>query len=243
MTRPDLADLVAAARALVVPGGRRILGLTGPPGAGKSSLAAVLVAALTRDLGPGTAVLVPMDGFHLAQAELDRLGRADRKGAPDTFDAAGYVALLARLRSPRVGETVYAPRFDRSIEEPVAGAIPVPADVPLVVTEGNYLLYDGGGWASVAGLLDECWYLEVPEETRLRRLIARHLAYGRTPGQAGAWARGPDQRNADLIARNRHPADRVVPVPDLGEQHDVPGPGEQHDVPGRREPPVLPGRA
>src|SRR5690606_17536583 len=124
--------------------GRRLLGITGPPGAGKSTLArAVVTALVTRAAGRGNApaaVLVPMDGFHLAQAELERLGRADRKGAPDTFDAAGFVALLERLRAAR--ETVYAPIFDRTLEEPVAGAIPVPPEVPLVVVEGNYLLHD-----------------------------------------------------------------------------------------------------
>ena len=130
----DLSALVARARRLLAQGRRRLLGLAGAPGVGKSTVAARLVAALA-----GAAVLVPMDGFHLAEAELHRLGRHARKGAPDTFDAAGYVALLRRLRHP-APETVYAPRFDRGLEEPIAGAIPVPPELPLVVTEGNYLL-------------------------------------------------------------------------------------------------------
>ncbi len=199
--------------------GRRLLGITGAPGAGKSTLAHALVRALTDGTAvrPPRAVLVPMDGFHLAQAELERLGRADRKGAPDTFDAAGFVALLVRLRAPSVPgadgadlETVYAPTFDRTLEEPVAGAIPVPADVPLVVVEGNYLLHDAGPWARVAGLLDECWYLDPDRGTRLDRLIARHEAHGRAPGAARAWAIGPDERNAELIARTRDRATLVV---------------------------------
>src|SRR5262245_1678528 len=109
-------ELVARAAGLVSGGARRLLGVCGAPGAGKSTLAGALATALGR-----RAVVAPMDGFHLAQAELDRLGRADRKGAPDTFDAAGYVALLRRLRTA-TEPVVYAPRFHREIEEPIAGA-------------------------------------------------------------------------------------------------------------------------
>src|SRR5689334_2959007 len=145
-------EVVADARRLAEAGSRRVLGLTGPPGAGKSTLAAALVGALAP-----RAVLVPMDGFHLANAELARLGRADRKGAPDTFDAGGYAALLRRLRN-HAGGTVYAPEYHRDIEEAVACAIPVAADVPLVVTEGNYLLVECGGWGKLRTLLDEVWY-------------------------------------------------------------------------------------
>ncbi|MET9571563.1 nucleoside/nucleotide kinase family protein [Streptomyces virginiae] len=198
-------ELVARAAALAAQGGRRILGVAGPPGAGKSTLAARLAEAL----GPRTAVVVPMDGFHLAQAELHRLGRADRKGAPDTFDAAGYVSLLLRLRAPD-GATVYAPAFDRSIEEPIAGSIPVPPDVPLVITEGNYLLHDAGDWAGVRPLLDETWYCAPDEETRVRRLVERHVRHGREPADARAWVARSDEANARLIARGRHRADLVV---------------------------------
>ncbi|WP_053686151.1 MULTISPECIES: nucleoside/nucleotide kinase family protein [unclassified Streptomyces] len=198
-------ELVVRAAALARRGGRRILGVAGPPGAGKSTLAARLAEAL----GPRTAVVVPMDGFHLAQAELDRLGRADRKGAPDTFDAAGYVSLLLRLRASD-GATVYAPAFDRSVEEPIAGSIPVPPDVPLVITEGNYLLHDAGEWAGVRPLLDEIWYCAPDEDTRVRRLVERHVRHGREPADARAWVARSDEANARLIARGRHRADLVV---------------------------------
>jgi pantothenate kinase len=194
------------ARTLAASGGRRVLGIAGAPGAGKSTVAEAVVGALGE-----RAVLVPMDGFHLAQAELERLGRADRKGAPDTFDAAGFVALLRCLQEPAEG-VVYAPRFDRSIEEPVAGAIPVHPEVPLVVVEGNYLLHDDGAWALVAGLLDECWYLEVDHALRVERLVARHAAFGKAPEAARAWTLGPDQRNADLVARGLDRATVVVRV-------------------------------
>jgi pantothenate kinase len=199
-----IEDLVERARRLAVPGRRRILGITGPPGAGKSMLAGALAEALGAD-----AALVPMDGFHLANAELVRLGRRDRKGAPDTFDAAGYAALLGRLRAP--GEdVVYAPDFRREIEEPVAGAIPVAPRVPLVLTEGNYLLLDARPWSRLRALLDQVWYLESEDEFRIPRLVARHIEYGKSPAEARAWVMGSDQRNAQVVAETRARADLVV---------------------------------
>ncbi|MFJ6238282.1 nucleoside/nucleotide kinase family protein [Streptomyces griseus] len=199
------AALTDRARALAESGGRRVLGIAGPPGAGKSTLAERLAAELD-----GRAALVPMDGFHLAAAELDRLGRAERKGAPDTFDAAGYVALLRRLRAPDPLHTVYAPAFDRSLEEPVAGALPVPPAVPLVVTEGNYLLLDDGPWAPVRTLLDEVWFLEPDPEARVRRLVDRHVRHGRPRRRAEEWVARSDEANARLVERGRNRADLIV---------------------------------
>ncbi|MFF2848753.1 nucleoside/nucleotide kinase family protein [Streptomyces sp. NPDC058001] len=203
-------DILERARSLTPPGRRSILGIAGPPGSGKSTLAARVATAL----GPSLAVMVPMDGFHLANEELRRLDRRHRKGAPDTFDAQGYVALLRRLRD-RTESCVYAPKFHREIEEAVAGAIPVPAEVPLVITEGNYLLLDDGPWGEVAPLLDESWYLAPAEEARLTWLIQRHVAYGKPPAEARTWSLGTDQRNADLVAATRNRADLVFPPPPL----------------------------
>ncbi|THA64922.1 nucleoside/nucleotide kinase family protein [Streptomyces sp. A0958] len=205
MDLSDLTGLTARARRLARTGERRILGIAGPPGAGKSTLA----GRITEALG-SLAVLVPMDGFHLAGAELERLGRADRKGAPDTFDAAGYAALLRRLRAPEPGTVVYAPAFDRALEEPVAGAVPVPPQVPLVVTEGNYLLYGEGPWAPVRGLLDEAWFLELDDAVRVRRLVDRHVRYGRPRADAERWVARSDEANARLVAPGRDRADLLV---------------------------------
>jgi pantothenate kinase len=197
-------DLVARAHRLAGSGDRRILGITGAPAAGKSTLARQLVAALGE-----CAVEVGMDGFHLAQRELNRLGRAERKGAPDTFDALGYVALLARLRAAGP-DVVYAPEFRRDLEEPIGSAIPVPPTVPLVVTEGNYLLLTDGPWRRIRPLLDEVWFLAPPEDERLARLVSRHRAFGRTEAQAAARAYGSDRANAMLIAPTAARADLVL---------------------------------
>ncbi|MFF4211302.1 nucleoside/nucleotide kinase family protein [Streptomyces sp. NPDC001796] len=203
-------DLLERAAALVGPGRRAVLGVTGSPGAGKTTLAEHLVRELNGD-GPAWVAHVPMDGFHLADVELDRLGRRDRKGAPDTFDAAGYAALLRRLHEEQEGETVYAPGFERVLEQPIAGAIPVPPSARLVVTEGNYLLLGTGAWARVRAHLDEVWYCETTEEERVRRLVARHEEFGKDHEAAVAWALGTDQRNANLIAATRDRADLIVP--------------------------------
>ncbi|BBY50512.1 nucleoside/nucleotide kinase family protein [Mycolicibacterium arabiense] len=202
-----LDQLVESAMALVVPGQRRILGLTGAPGAGKSTVAEQLVAAL----GPDVAVLVPMDGFHLANEVLIDLGRRDRKGAHDTFDDGGYARLIETLRAQRLGDpVVYAPRFRREIEESINSSIPVPATVPLVVTEGNYLLLESDAWPVARSRIDEVWFLAPDTDVRHERLLRRHEAYGKSPEDAAYWALGPDERNAQLIESTASRADRIV---------------------------------
>lgn len=205
----DLEGLIERARWLAGSKPRTILGITGAPGSGKSTLAASLVAAV----GP-QAALVPMDGFHLANSELIRLGRRDRKGAIDTFDGDGYVALMRRLHA-NTEPVVYAPEFRREIEEAIAGAIPIPREVPLIVTEGNYLLVDTAPWNQLATLIDQTWYMALDDGMRLERLIARHIAFGKAPDFARSWSLGPDQRNAELIAATRERADLTITAPDL----------------------------
>jgi pantothenate kinase len=208
-----VTGLPAAERArlegLLADGRRKLLGLVGAPGSGKSTVAQALLDAL-----PGRAQVVPMDGFHLANAELRRLGRAGRKGAPDTFDSAGYVALLRRLRTQPAGETVYAPEFRRDIEEPVAGAIGVRPDTSLVITEGNYLLLEEGPWAGVAPLLDEVWYVEVDDGLRIERLLRRHQQFGRSLEAAQAWVAQTDEPNARRIAATRTRAHHILRLAD-----------------------------
>lgn len=205
----DLAGLIERARWLANTGKRQILGLIGAPGSGKSTLAHSLVAALD-----GAAALVPMDGFHLANAELVRLGRRERKGAIDTFDGGGYVDLIRRLS--RADEpVVYAPAFHREIEEAIAGEIPIAREVPLVITEGNYLLVDSQPWSALETLLDQTWYIDPGEELRIERLIARHVAFGKEPEAARAWSLGTDQRNAELILASKYNADLIVRLAEL----------------------------
>ena len=200
----SVTDLVTRARALAGTGERRMLGITGAPGAGKTTLGSALGEALGAQ-----AVLVGMDGFHLANAELIRLGRRQRKGAPDTFDVDGYAALLARLRS-QPEPVIYAPVFDRELDESVGSAIPVPREVPLVITEGNYLLHDGQGWQDIRTLLDEVWFIDLAPDERLARLIARRRAYGESYEQAAQWAHGSDQVNAVTVESGKQRADLIV---------------------------------
>lgn len=202
-----LDQLVESARGLVVPGERRILGLTGAPGAGKSTVAEQLVTAL----GPEVAVLVPMDGFHLANEVLIDLGRLNRKGAHDTFDDGGYARLIASLRAQRGDDPViYAPRFRREIEESIGSSIPVPAAVPLVVTEGNYLLLESDAWPAARSHIDQVWFLAPETDIRHARLVRRHEAYGKSAEEAKFWALGSDERNAQLIESTAGRADRIV---------------------------------
>ena len=198
-----MIDVLGRAAALAARPGRTLLGIAGAPGSGKSTLAATLAPGV-----PGS-VVVPMDGFHRTTAALAEHGWVAERGTPRTFDVDGYVALLRRLRT--TSEVVRAPAFDRSIEEPVPDAIEVPADTPLVITEGNYLLLTDGAWAQLRPLLDETWFVTVPEPVRLERLIARHVAYGRSRDEAFARSTtGSDAANARLVAATRERADLVV---------------------------------
>jgi pantothenate kinase len=186
---------------------RRIIGIAGAPGAGKTTYAERLVAESRRAGVP--AAYVPMDGFHLADAALSSLGVLDRKGAPETFDAWGYAALLGRLRR-EADHTVWAPGFERVLEQPLAGAIGVGPEAELVVTEGNYLLLDRPEWRAVRAALDEVWFLDCPDVVRRPRLIARHVEFGKSPADAEAWVARVDDANAVLVAASRERADRVI---------------------------------
>ena len=191
-------------REMLKAGSRTIIGLVGPPGAGKSTVGLAL-----REIFRDVSQIVPMDGFHLANVELARLGRAHRKGAPDTFDSAGYVDLLKRLRSQAADEIIYAPEFRREIEEPIAGAIPIFPETQLLITEGNYLLLEDGHWQKVPTYLDEIWYVDVDDDLRIGRLADRHVQFGRTRDEAVAWVNNTDEPNARVIEQGTHRANLV----------------------------------
>jgi pantothenate kinase len=200
---PTLDDLGSLATGLLGRG-RRLVGVAGPPGAGKSTLAASLVDQLGE-----VAAGVPLDGFHLADVQLARLGLLERKGAPETFDAWGYAALLARLRE-RPPQTVYAPGFERRLEQPLAAAIAVEHSVEVLVAEGNYLLLDRPEWVAVREQLDEVWYVVADESLRLERLLARHIEFGKSEAAARAWVQRVDEPNGRLVEASRGRADRQV---------------------------------
>ena len=182
------------------------------PAAGKTSLAENLVRRLagTDDWADSRAAHLPMDGFHLADAELERLGLRDRKGAPETFDAGGYAALLRRVAA---GEVAWAPSFDRTVEQPMAQALPITANARFVITEGNYLLVPEPQWQAARQACTEVWYVRVAEETRLRRLVWRHVEFGKTPVAAREWVLRSDEPNAQLVAPTADLADLII---DLG---------------------------
>ena len=188
------------------PAGRRVLiGIAGAPGAGKTTLAAALTTALTaRDV---VVAHVPMDGFHLADAALDLIGLRDRKGAPETFDAAGYAALLARIAA---GEAVWAPAFERDLEQPIAQAIRVPAEARIIISEGNYLLLPAPEWRAVASWFDEVWFCQLDDRVRRARLISRHVRFGKTPEEARAWVERLDEANARIVAATAPAADLLI---------------------------------
>jgi len=199
MTPDELARTI---RAKATGPGRFITALAGPPGAGKSTLAAALVAAL----GTG-ARAVPMDGFHYDDAVLDARGLRSRKGAPETFDAAGFVHLMRRLRA---GEEVAIPIFDRSTELSRAGADVVTTDDRLLVVEGNYLLLDEPPWSDLAPLFDLTVWIDVPEAELDRRLVARWAHYRRDPAETRAWIDSNDMPNIRRVMRGSYRADVVI---------------------------------
>lgn len=180
----------------------RIVGIVGPPGSGKSTVAEAVSAHLTIP-----HCVVPMDGFHYPQDTLRTLGRRDRMGAPDTFDTASLTKLLTLIRARH--QPVACPAFDRTIEEPVPDTITVNPYHELVIVEGNYLLLDTPEWAPVKQLLDRAVYVNIPTDIRINRLITRHIAFGKSPQAASEWVSRSDEANTAVIEPTRAEADCV----------------------------------
>lgn len=201
----ELVDRIADLRATAPQSRRLLIGIAGAPGVGKTWLAEQLVDALRAiEIPPAH---VPMDGFHLADAPLRELGRIDRKGAPETFDAAGYAALLTRLAA---GEDVWAPAFERTLEQPLAQAIHVGPEVEVIISEGNYLLLHTHAWRVVRRWFDEVWFCALEDELRRERLLARHIEFGKEPAAAQDWVMRVDEANARLVAHGAADADLLI---------------------------------
>ena len=185
-----------------------LVGICGPPAAGKSTLAAALCGEIDSAAGSPLCQLCPMDGFHLSNQTLARLGLTRLKGRIDTFDVEGYVALLEKLG--RGERELYCPIYSRELHEVVASGIWIRADTRCIVTEGNYLLCTSGGWSRVAALLDLKVYLSADEVTTRPRLLERHRAGGMSAGEAAEKVAETDLPNARMIADTERYADLVL---------------------------------
>lgn len=196
----DMDTLVARIKAAPAAGRRRLVALAGPPASGKSTIA----EDLARRLG---GQVVPMDGFHLDNRILRSRGLLERKGAPETFDAAGFVAIIRRLQAE---PEVVHPVFDRGQDIAIAGSAWVGPDCATVVVEGNYLLHDAPVWRDLAGLWDTAIRLDVPQDVLRARLVERWLDHGLVKEDAIQRAEGNDLRNARMMVASQLPADITI---------------------------------
>lgn len=186
---------------------RVVIGITGKPGAGKSTVTSKLKETI-----PGErTVILSQDGYHLSNLQLESLGRSNFKGAPDTFDSEGFAKILFRVKS-ELKNNIYFPVFHREIEESISAEGLITEKTNVVLVEGNYLLFETHGWGEVAKHLDEIWYLQVDDDLRLSRLVARHIEFGKNPQVAVAWAHGSDEANARLIEKARDKANAFLLV-------------------------------
>jgi pantothenate kinase len=205
----DILDRLADEAIGLAEDRRAVLGIAGSPGAGKSMLVEQLLARIGERKGRGWVAHVPMDGFHLADEQLRRIGALQRKGAPDTFDPVGYAHLLKRV-AVETDAPVYAPGFDRTLEQPLAAALVVLPSARLVITEGNYLLLEHPAWLQARRAMDRVWFVDSEEALRVERLVARHVEFGKSRDAAQAWVADTDQPNADLVSPTADAADLVI---------------------------------
>jgi pantothenate kinase len=184
---------------------RTLVGIVGKPGAGKSTV----VDEISKKFGSKLVSIIPMDGFHLSNEELISLGRRDRKGAPDTFDVEGFTSLIERVKTNNYVDHKF-PIFHREIEASIADEGIVPKESKVVVIEGNYLFSEDHNWNQVYPLLDHTWFIDINDEIRIERLIARHIRYGKTPEEAETWSRGSDETNARFIGLTANRAENRI---------------------------------
>jgi pantothenate kinase len=201
----DIAGLATLALARAGTAPRFMIGMAGPPAAGKSTTAEALATAI-RAAGE-TATVIPMDGFHYDDAVLDRLGLRARKGSPPTFDAAGFRVLLERLKARE--NNIAIPHFDRALELSRAAAELVSADIRFLVIEGNYLLLDEAPWSALRPLFDMTVFLRVPLEELDRRLVARWDHFGREGQAVRKWIDTNDLPNIRHVIDRSAAADVV----------------------------------
>ncbi len=202
----EIASIAAAIFRRAAKSKRFMVAIAGAPGSGKSTLAERLREVLPQEV----SIVVPMDGFHYDDIVLEQRGLRPRKGAPETFDFAGFAALLKRIRA---GEPEVAiPVFDRSMELSRAGAAIVGADVKFVLVEGNYLLLDEHPWSSLAGLFDYSVFVDVPKPELERRLMERWRGHGKSDAAARDWIASNDMPNIDRVLAKRRAADLTLAV-------------------------------
>jgi pantothenate kinase len=192
-----------------------VIGLSGLPGSGKTTLTQKWEAQINQLLAPGIAKALSMDGFHLPKAQLRQMPDPERafarRGAHWTFDAAGFNQKVRALKAGAEQQSVFWPGFEHDIGDPVEDAIEVPPTCRLVFVEGLYLLYREGNWQALTGAFDETWYLDTPMETSIARLIARHQqAWDFTEAQARHRVESSDYKNALLVESTRAKADWLV---------------------------------
>lgn len=184
---------------------RTMIGIVGKPGAGKSTV----VTEIQKQFSAEEVAIIPMDGYHLSNEELIKLGRRERKGAPDTFDVEGFISLITRVRN-EIDKDHTFPIFHREIEASKADEGIVLRNTKVIVIEGNYLFSEEHNWSEVFPLLDQSWFIEIDDEIRMQRLITRHIKYGKTPQEAEEWSRGSDEENAKFIAKTASRAERII---------------------------------
>ena len=184
---------------------RTIIGIVGKPGAGKSTV----VSEIEKRFDPSEVCVIPMDGYHLSNETLIEIGRRDRKGAPDTFATQEFISLIRKVKNDHTSEHRF-PIFHREIEASKKDEGIVPIGAKVIVIEGNYLFSEEHNWNGVFPLLDHTWFIEIDNEVRMQRLIARHVKYGKTPEEAEYWSRGSDEANAQYIELTAHRAASVI---------------------------------